>query len=276
MKPIAFTATAFAALALAATAAQAQTAPSWTGGYIGGHAGYGFQRSNDQESILFDKDLNGTFNDTVTTTTGANAFSPGFCGGRARGPTPASGCDKDDDGLDLGLRAGYDWQTSGGWVFGGVAEIATVNANDGGAAFSTTPASYTFRRELNWTAAARLRFGYGTDRVLPYVTGGIAYSDIDHTFSTTNTANTFVARKDDKAWGYQFGGGVEARVMPKVTLGLEYLYTSVKDKDYTVRAQGPVAATNPFILTNAQGTDMRRSDQRFNYHAVRLTAAYRF
>ncbi len=52
--------------------------------------------------------------------------------------------------------------------------------------------------------------------------------------------------------------------------------TSLDDKDeYTVRVQGPAPATNPFILTNAAGTDLRRSDQ-FDFHTARLTAAYRF
>ena len=30
---------------------------------------------------------------------GANAFSPGFCGGSANGPTPTDGCDGDRDGV---------------------------------------------------------------------------------------------------------------------------------------------------------------------------------
>jgi outer membrane immunogenic protein len=52
--------------------------------------------------------------------------------------------------------------------------------------------------------------------------------------------------------------------------------TSLDDKDeYTVRAQGPAPATNPFILTNAAGTDLRRADQ-FRFHSLRVTAGYRF
>jgi outer membrane immunogenic protein len=45
-----------------------------------------------------------------------------------------------------------------------------------------------------------------------------------------------------------------------------------------VRAiSGPnTPATNPFILGNAMGTDFARSDDRFRYHGVRATMAYRF
>jgi outer membrane immunogenic protein len=267
---------AVSALALAAVAstASAQTAPNWTGFYAGGHLGYGFQPSDDDETVLFDKNLDGAFNDSVTTTTGANAFSTGFCGGRAQTGLAASGCDKDDDGFEGGVRLGYD-QQFGSWVFGGVVEASKANVADGASAFSTTPASYTFRRDLDWVMAARLRAGYAMGNYLPYVTAGLARAKVDHTFTSTNTVNSFTAREGGKISGHQFGGGLERR-MGAVTVGLEYLYTHLNDDKYAVRVAGPAPATNPFILSNASGTDLRRSDDKFAFHAVRLTAAYRF
>lgn len=53
------------------------------------------------------------------------------------------------------------------------------------------------------------------------------------------------------------------------SLSAEYLFTSLDDRDEaTVRAQGPAPATNPFILANASGTDMRLSD-RFDVRVAR-------
>jgi len=69
---------------------------------------------------VFDTNRDGNFNDTVLTTLGANAFSPGFCQGAAQGRTPADGCRSGEDGnLNYSLRAGYDWQF-GNWVVGTV------------------------------------------------------------------------------------------------------------------------------------------------------------
>lgn len=260
-----------ATLLLAAPAAVAQ---DFRGPYIGGHVGYAFQPEDDDEIILFDTDLDGEFGDTVNTTAPANAFSPGFCGGRANGPTPADGCEDDEDGADFGLRAGYDWQW-GNWVLGGVGEIAKAEIDDSVSAFSTTPARYTMSRELNWVAAARARGGYAFSNLLFYGTGGFAWADVEHSFSTSNGVNTFTEGGDDEASGYQLGGGVEWNMSDRWRLGAEYIYTSLEDDDYTVRASGPAPATNPFILVNPAGTDFRRSDEDFEFDSFRITASYR-
>lgn len=263
------------ALSAAAVAPTFAQTTDWSGAYLGGHIGYGKGRGGG-ETILFDKTLDGVFNDTVTTAAGANAFSPGFCGGAANGSTPAAGCKKDGGGLDYGLRAGYDWQMANGVVLGVVGEVSKTNVDDSVTAFSTTPAFYTMTREVDWMAAIRGRAGFAMDRWLPYVTGGFVRANVDRGFSTSNTANTFTSRGDSKASGWQLGGGVETMVGTNWSLGVEYLYTRLDDDSYRVRAQGPAPAGNPFLLTNAAGTDFARADDRFDMHSVRATLAYRF
>jgi outer membrane immunogenic protein len=249
----------------------------WTGFYIGGHLGYGFQSSDDDETVLFDKNLDGTFGDTVNTSAGADAFSPGFCGGAAVDGTAASGCKGDKDGIDAGARLGYDWQF-GSFVIGGLLEASYVDISDSVSAFSTTPASYTFSRDLNFLGAARLRAGFATDSMLFYATGGAAYGDVDHKFATTNAVNSFTSDSNDSGlWGWQAGGGAEYRLSDSLSIGVEYIYTSLDDGDYVVRAgPGTASATNPFILANASGTDLTREDDRFDFHTVRATMSYRF
>lgn len=263
-----------AAASLIASAGMAH-AQGWNGFYVGGQVGSGQLSGGDGEFVGFDKNLDGAFTDTVTTAAGANAFSPGFCAGASVTNTPAGGCVGDDDAVDGGLRLGYDWQ-SGGLVLGATGEFAWLSLADSVTAFSTTPASYTFTRELNTLATLGLRAGYGGGRFLLYGAGAFARGDLDRSFATSNRVNTFVPTEAEDVWGWQAGGGVEYRVAAGVRVGAQYQYTRLDDKTrYTVRSQGPAPATNPFILTNPAGTDLRRSDD-FDFQAVRFTASYRF
>lgn len=247
----------------------------WTGAYVGGRLGYAFQRSDRDETILFDTNLDGSFEDTVTTAAGANAFSPGFCGGAATGPTPATGCRDDRDGTDWAVHAGYDLEL-GGLVVGLVGDYGRTSISDSVAAFSTTPAFYTMTRRMRDNASIRARVGVGLGNTLIYGTGGAAWGKIRNSFATSNTANSFTNTGNEDSWGYRVGGGIEQRVAPNFSIGLQYLHTSLKDDDYRVRAQGPAPATNPFIRTNASGTDFARSGDRFNWHSAHVTASFRF
>jgi outer membrane immunogenic protein len=266
-----------AGTALLATPALAQDDDNWTGFYVGGHLGYGFQPNDDRETILFDTNLDGNFGDTVNTSGGANAFSPGFCGGAANGPTPADGCDDDRDGIEGGVHVGSDWQASSGFVVGAVADYDRTRLRDSVSAFSTTPARYTMTRRLRDTASFRLRAGFATGRTLFYATGGFAYGSIRNSFSTSNTANSFTGNGNEHGWGYVFGGGVEQRLGSHFSVGLQYLYRSIDAGDYVVRAgPGTAGPTNPFRIVNPNGTDFSRSGDRFTAHAVQVTASYRF
>jgi outer membrane immunogenic protein len=263
-------------LAAFATPAFAQSEDEqWEGAYIGGTIGIPAQKNDGGESVLFDTDRDGQFNDTVRTTTGANAFSPGFCGGAANGRTPAEGCRSDKDGIEYNVRAGYDMQ-KGNIVYGVVLEGGTSDARDSVTAFSTTPAFYTFTREIDYTLGARLRVGYAARGALFYATGGGAYAKIKNSFVTSNTANSFANNGNTKSLGYAAGGGAEVKVTKKISLGLEYLYTNYSEDKYRVNVgPGTAPATNPFLLVSG-GTDFRRSDRDFDMHNIRVTAAYRF
>ncbi|RYY25690.1 MAG: porin family protein [Sphingomonadales bacterium] len=275
MKLLALSAASILAIAAPAFAQDAE----FDGPYVGASVGYSFGANDKDETIRFDRDLNGSFGDTVVTAAAGapNAFSPGFCGGAANTNAPAGGCAKDKRGFTFAARAGYDMQM-GSFVVGAVAEIGKARVRDSVSAYSTTPASYTMTREFDLNAGLRLRAGYvAGSKTLIYATGGLAYAKIDHRFATTNTANSFTGRGKDDAWGYAAGGGIEHKLGGNVSVGVEYLYTSLKDDKYVVRAgAGTAPATNPFLLAGAGGTDFRRSDERFDHHAVRATVAYRF
>ena len=265
-----------AALAVPAVAA----AQSWQGGYVGVQAGNSEQDDDRGESIRFDTNLDGQYGDTVNTAAPANAFSPGFCGGAANGPTPASGCrsnfdDKDDD---YGIRGGYDWHRDG-FLFGIVGEYSRGGLTDSVSAYSTTPAFYTMQRELTHTMALRGRVGFtfGDDENnLIYATGGYAWGKVENRFTTSNGVNTFTDNGDSDAKGPQYGVGYERRLGDMFSVGLEYLVSELDDGDYRVRAAGPAPATNPFIIVNPGGTDFRRSNDDLETSSLRLTLNWRF
>ncbi|MFD1950340.1 outer membrane protein [Sphingomonas arantia] len=256
--------------------AMAQVTDSWTGPYVGGQLGYGFQPKDRGEAVLFDNNLDGTFGDTVNTAAGANAFSPGTCGGSAATNVPAGGCVGDRNGVDWKVHAGYDMQF-GSIVVGVVGDYGRATISDSVSTYSTTPASYTMTRRLRDNASIRARAGFALGDTLIYGTGGGAWGKVRNSFASTNVANVFTGNGNDDAWGYRVGGGIEQRVAPNFSIGAQYLFTSLKDGSYNVRtSRGTSPANNPFVLVNTDGTDFRRSGDRFNSHVAAVTASFRF
>ncbi|PTS77734.1 hypothetical protein DBR17_13285 [Sphingomonas sp. HMWF008] len=256
----------------------------FNGLYVAGTVGFDAQPNDRGESVLFDRNLDGRFGDTVVTSGGDNAFAAtaaqpgaGFCNGRATSTGLLTGCTNDKDNISYSGRIGFDKQFNH-VVLGVVGEFGKSEVRDSVSAFSTTPASYTLTRKVDYNANLRARAGYAFDKTLFYATGGGAYAKINSTFETTNTANAFATSGKKDAWGFVAGGGVEQKLGKHFSIGLEYLYNQYKDGDYRVRAtQGTAPVTNPFVLApNTAGTDFARSDRFFRWHSVRATAQFRF
>ncbi|MDX3900167.1 MAG: outer membrane beta-barrel protein [Sphingobium sp.] len=267
-----------------ATPAMAQEGDKvdWTGPYVGLSFGYNWQSRDNQENLRFDTNGDGTYNDVVRTGAGADAFSPGFCGGASTSGVgePRRRCNGDKDAIGWNVHAGYDRQF-GNIVAGVVVEGGDKYISDSVTGFSTTPASYTMTRRIGWDAAGRVRLGVTTDSgIMAYGTGGIAYAKVKNSFSHTQasaTANSFIPTdsKED-AWGWTVGGGVEAKVADNFSIGLLYKFTRYNVGDYNVRVErGGAAATNPFIITPAGYTDVNRGD-KFDVHSTMVTASFRF
>lgn len=256
--------------------AQSDDAP-FNGAYVGLSIGGSFQNSDSRSSILFDRNLDGTLGDTVTTSAGANAFSPGFCGGAARTNAAAGGCRGDKDGVDYNVRAGFDKQI-GNLVLGGLVEFGKAEIRDSVSAFSVTPASYTLTRKIKYGGRIAARAGYALGKTLVYGTGGFSFARINNSFATTNVVNRFTPNGDSGAAGYNLGGGIQRKLTSRIAIGLEYLYTDLNDDNFRLRVgPGPATpATNAFILGNPAGTDFARSDDHFRYQSVRATLTFGF
>lgn len=251
---------------------------SFSGLYVMASGGYDVQANDIGSRINFDRNGDGNFNEAVTTTTGADAFSPGFCNGRARGATLAASCENDRNKPSYYARVGFDVQR-GPFVLGALGEFGKTDIADYVTGFSTTPASYTLSRKVDWEASGRLRAGYAVSGGMFYATGGVGYVRINHGFTTTNTTNAFSTLLDDHdKFGFIVGGGVEKRIVGGFSIGLEYTYHDYKDGQYYVRAtQGTSPATNPFVRAPyTAGTTLTRSDDNFRWHSLRATIGYHF
>lgn len=276
---------AIAALAIAAPASaqsmdEGQPSDFFNGFYVGGTFGLDVPSDRDT-AVSFDRNRDGTYGDTVTTVAGANAFSPGFCDGAARGRTPGEGCQKDRDDYGYSIRAGYDTRLGedGMFVAGVLVEAAKSEATDYVTAFSTTPANYVFSRGVDhsFTARGRLGISPGEGRGLFYVTGGVGFAKMEHGFSTSNGANSFTQNNaDEYAFGAQLGGGAELVVANNISIAFEYLHQTFDDSDYFVAVgPGTAPATNPFLLAGG-GTNMRPANTDYTFDSFRVGLNFRF
>jgi outer membrane immunogenic protein len=280
MKKFAVAITATIGLAAVASPAWAQDdrASHFDGPYVSGTFGRTLQ-NNTQDRIAFDTDRNGSYDNTVRNGAGVDVFGSNFCQGAANGPTPATGCSRNNgDDWEYSGRIGYDRRISNNVVGGLVIEVGKSESSDQVSAFSSTPARYTLGRELDVAVSLRGRLGYTPGGgALFYVTAGPSYAKIDHSFSTSNGANAFNEVNDGKwVWGGQAGGGTEIMLTNKVSLGLEYLFSRYRDNKYRVEVtQGSALASNAFLL-NGGGTNLRPSRTNYDSHSLRASLSYQF
>ena len=130
----------------------------------------------------------------------------------------AFGTSADPSGGMVGLTAGYNWQGVGSpWVFGLEGDIDWTNMKD---RFVSATGPTGCETKNDWLGTARGRIGYAWDRVMPYVTGGAAFGDIE--------ANQlgFAGVHDTKV-GWTVGGGVEAALIGNWTAKVEYLHVDL-------------------------------------------------
>ncbi len=129
----------------------------------------------------------------------------------------------------VGFRAGYDFQL-GSFVVGAQVEYAgVVGAEDSVTSYSTTPASYTFSRNLEDLAAVRARIGYAYGPALIYGTGGFASGQgLQSLLLVEHSEQLHREGAFDQADGYQAGGGVEYMLAPHLSVTGEYIYTSLE------------------------------------------------
>lgn len=231
-----------------ATPATAPAAPSWTGFYAGLQGGKAF---TDSSGVF---QLNPSHPNHKLET----AFATGFSG-------------EFKDGGIGGAHLGYDMQR-GNIVFGGIFDINATDFSDVQQGFSTTPATYSIERSMDYLSTLRGRVGFlPTENTLIYGTGGLAFGEVNFAYEQPGSgATTTTSGGQDNDFGHAVGAGVETRVTDNISLGLEYLYVNMGGNDFQANLTGgPFSAVE--TSTNATG-----SDNDFDFNVVQAKVSYRF
>ena len=194
---------------------------SWTGFYIGGQIGGAWMNNSTREF--------------VTATGLASGFQRSF---RA-------------NGLIGGIHAGYNYQVNN-FVLGLEADLEAAGVSGG---YTLANGNGTRFRE-NWQGSVRARAGVAVDRALFYVTGGVAFAQMRHSYFTPALIESFSQTRT----GWTVGAGVEYAFTSNWTARLEYRYSDFGRPGYNSTAAFP-------------GFTYRHNP---NEHAVRVGVSYLF
>jgi outer membrane immunogenic protein len=216
----------------------ASSLPSWTGFYIGGHAGYGWGSLNGDttRSVVIPPPSAPNFW-VNTPTTIPFVFERDF------GPQGWLG----------GLQAGYNFQ-SGLFVYGLEADLSWADQRDliflhGDTRprfVNTEDYSYeeTTSAKLKYMGTVRGRLGYALGQFLPYATGGFAWGRMTlstnwrlHQFNQVADL-PFIASESHTHVGWTLGAGFEYAFAEHWSAKAEYLYVDLGKETYFDGVQG--------------------------------------
>ena len=197
-------------LALASTAlltATAQAADLWNG--ASSPAGNMYSSSSAFQWSGFYAGVNGGY--------GFGTLSREPVGGGAVTETNTSG-------WALGAQAGYNVDM-GGFVLGGEGDLQWSSIN-----YQTqTPAGNTLKASVDGFGTLRARAGLTFDRVMPFVTAGVA---VGNTTVSETTPGNVVTSQTNTHIGWAIGAGLEAAATDNITIKAEYLYVDLGAKTF--------------------------------------------
>jgi outer membrane immunogenic protein len=209
---------------------------SWSGFYLGAHAGYGWSRGNARlQPVLLGVPTTLAERDLEEIPEFYRVNASGFIGGGQ------IGFNQQMNRAVLGIEADLSYAGLKGTA------TAAGSATSGG-----PPVTRDFlvseSQRLNWLATLRARFGILTsDALLLYVTGGLAVGQIkESTFLSFSGlgGTTFIGTASSTRAGWTVGGGGEYRIGGNWTAKLEYLFFDLGRN--TVRGIDTVSPNQPF------------------------------
>jgi outer membrane immunogenic protein len=176
---------------------------SWTGCYLGAHAGGGWAKKDITDPVQLVQDLlsGGPVTAGVTTV--------------SVNPT----------GVVVGGQFGCDYQFAPNWVVGfeGAAAGSTMKSSTNvllPLGFPGEAALVTVRTDFIASATARL--GYAADRWLFYVKGGVGFAGDKYDVTGAFTGILFAFEGLDQRLGWTVGGGFDWAFSSHWSLALEY------------------------------------------------------
>ncbi len=184
----------------------------WTGFYVGGNIGYGWDNIDDTTSSL-----NGSF--------------------------PTSTISSEANGVFGGGQVGYNYMLNPNFLIGIEADLDAADLSvSHGECIEPSRCAQTDSK-VDWLATVRGRMGYVQNDWLLFATGGVAWVDARTTRTLTAAVNPAALGQADTVSGtnvgWTVGGGVEYGFAPNWSVNLEYRYIQVdtgRDFIYNVPA----------------------------------------
>jgi outer membrane immunogenic protein len=221
---------------------------SWSGFYVGVHAGYNW---------------------------GSNKWASG---GVVEDPTFfVTPMTPKTDGVLGGVQAGANYQIAS-WVVGMEADWAYLGRRgssdgtllqNGAPAFGGFNITTTATSNINWLAQFTGRAGYALDRTLFYVKGGVAAGGTTDNFTVTQVQpglSSFIdfGTKNSTLVGWTAGGGIEHFFSPNWSAKIEYNYVDLG------------STLENFNFVSAPGTLTFRENIEHKLQIVKVGANYKF
>src|SRR5262245_18985079 len=212
---------------------------SWTGFYIGAHAGGTW----------------GTVESEIPFTDGPRLFPAGAI--------PISS--HTIDGFVAGGQVGYNWQVNPWLVFGIEGQFSWTDAS------GSTPCLLVIKctADVNFIATFGGRVGYVIDRTMIYIKGGVAWADTDYTADILG-AGVITLNASDTRTGAMIGAGIEHAFAPNWSAKIEYNYMDFGTENLAFLA----TICRPGVQCRTDGTINADVTQRM--HLVKFGLNYRF
>ena len=236
---------------------------NWSGFYVGGNAGASWAKSDVTSNLIPGAVFAGS-----GALLGAVPANIGVVNSAGTGSLSGSGR------FIGGGQIGFNWQFAPSWLVGVEADFNSFNEKLSLTATGVTtigPATVTNSLSTNWLATVRGRLGVTFDRLLLYVTGGVAFTDLKYSQIYSDGAAPPGAgsssKKSTKA-GWAVGGGGEWALADRWTVKAEYLYVQFDGQSTTTLLCAGGCGTFSQNLTGATGN--------LRAHIARIGLNYRF
>ena len=221
---------------------------SWTGCYIGGNLGGKWQAHREVSVTL--PGVAGFATSTFVFDDSSGNNNGAFVGGGQ------IGCNYQTGQVVFGIEGDFDWShLSNSFTVGPFAPLNFVQGD-------------SFSWNTRWQASLRGRLGYAWDRTLFYVTGGVAWTDVNFNANWLATrcggANIAVVicpalNTTDSATltGATVGGGLEYAIWNNLIAGIEGRYTWYGNHTFNTGALAITPGAGGVFVTSATSASVK-------------------